>query len=228
MAASADHTDRQSQVSRGWRQRLGRGRRSQVRRRRRWLAGAAPGAPGAAGQHPTMVPVANRATPTRTAAVTMAARPEARKKGMSGMTAPLAKATKLDPAAAQPSRPHLGQAPPASLACWECPRPTAPPPAAGPAPATIPWPGTPARVPPPPAHAARRSWPGRVHGWPPRAARAGTGPRCTPRRPSTAPRPKLLVWGRAPRRNRTGDPILTMEPPGTAVRTALSPGHARP
>src|SRR5215216_2394046 len=32
----------------------------------------------------------------------------------------------------------------------------------------------------------------------------------------------------APRRNRTGDPILTMEPPGTAVRTAVSPGHARP
>jgi hypothetical protein len=31
-----------------------------------------------------------------------------------------------------------------------------------------------------------------------------------------------------PRRNRTGDPILTMEPPGTAVRNALSPGHARP
>jgi hypothetical protein len=32
----------------------------------------------------------------------------------------------------------------------------------------------------------------------------------------------------APRRNRTGDPILTMEPPGTAVRTAVCPGHARP
>ena len=32
----------------------------------------------------------------------------------------------------------------------------------------------------------------------------------------------------APRRNRTGDPILTMEPPGTAVRTAASPGHAGP
>jgi hypothetical protein len=32
----------------------------------------------------------------------------------------------------------------------------------------------------------------------------------------------------APRRNRTGDPILTMEPPGTAVRNAVSPGHARP
>jgi hypothetical protein len=41
-------------------------------------------------------------------------------------------------------------------------------------------------------------------------------------------RPELLVWGGAPRRNRTGDPILTMEPPGTAVRTAVSPGHARP
>jgi hypothetical protein len=34
--------------------------------------------------------------------------------------------------------------------------------------------------------------------------------------------------GGAPRRNRTGDPILTMEPPGTAVRDAVSPGHARP
>jgi hypothetical protein len=32
----------------------------------------------------------------------------------------------------------------------------------------------------------------------------------------------------APRRNRTGDPILTMEPPGTAVRTAASPARARP
>src|SRR4029450_9484969 len=32
---------------------------------------------------------------------------------------------------------------------------------------------------------------------------------------------------RAPRRNRTADPILTMEP-GTAVRTAVCPGHARP
>ena len=31
-----------------------------------------------------------------------------------------------------------------------------------------------------------------------------------------------------PRRNRTGDPVLTMEPPGTAVRTAVSPAHARP
>jgi len=35
-------------------------------------------------------------------------------------------------------------------------------------------------------------------------------------------------WCGAPRRNRTGDPILTMEPPGTAVRTAVSPAHARP
>jgi hypothetical protein len=33
---------------------------------------------------------------------------------------------------------------------------------------------------------------------------------------------------RAPRRNRTADIILTMEPPGTAVRSAVSPGHARP
>ena len=41
-------------------------------------------------------------------------------------------------------------------------------------------------------------------------------------------RPGLLIWCGAPRRNRTGDPILTMEPPGTAVRAAVSPGHARP
>ncbi len=41
-------------------------------------------------------------------------------------------------------------------------------------------------------------------------------------------RPELLVCGGAPRRNRTGDPILTMEPPGTAVRTAVLPGHAGP
>jgi hypothetical protein len=34
--------------------------------------------------------------------------------------------------------------------------------------------------------------------------------------------------GRAPRRNRTGDPILTMEPPGTAVRTAVTAGRALP
>src|SRR6266508_5168791 len=34
--------------------------------------------------------------------------------------------------------------------------------------------------------------------------------------------------GGAPRRNRTGDPILTMEPPGTAVRNAVSPGRTRP
>jgi len=38
--------------------------------------------------------------------------------------------------------------------------------------------------------------------------------------------PAGLGW--SPRRNRTGDPILTMEPPGTAVRTAVSPGRARP
>ena len=34
--------------------------------------------------------------------------------------------------------------------------------------------------------------------------------------------------GGAPRRNRTGDPILTMESPGTAVRTAVPPVRARP
>ena len=32
------------------------------------------------------------------------------------------------------------------------------------------------------------------------------------------------MW--SPRRNRTGDPILTMEPPGTAVRNPISPGCA--
>ena len=32
----------------------------------------------------------------------------------------------------------------------------------------------------------------------------------------------------ATRRNRTADPILTMEPPGTAVRNAISPARARP
>jgi hypothetical protein len=41
-------------------------------------------------------------------------------------------------------------------------------------------------------------------------------------------RSELVVCGGAPRRNRTGDPTLTMEPPGTAVRTAVSPGHTRP
>jgi site-specific DNA recombinase len=37
----------------------------------------------------------------------------------------------------------------------------------------------------------------------------------------------VSLAGGAPRRNRTGDPILTMEPPGTAVRTLVSPAHAR-
>jgi hypothetical protein len=41
-------------------------------------------------------------------------------------------------------------------------------------------------------------------------------------------RPDLPVWGGAPRRNRTGDPILTMEPPGTAVRNPVFAGRARP
>ena len=54
-------------------------------------------------------------------------------------------------------------------------------------------------------------------------------------RPSDRPLERQLTsvcagqsWCGAPRRNRTGDPILTMEPPGTAVRTAVPPGHARP
>jgi len=38
----------------------------------------------------------------------------------------------------------------------------------------------------------------------------------------------VSLVGGAPRRNRTGDPILTMEPPGTAVRNAVTAGHARP
>jgi hypothetical protein len=45
-----------------------------------------------AGQHPTVAPVANKAAPTRTAAVGMAVRPSVTKNGRSGMTAPLAKA----------------------------------------------------------------------------------------------------------------------------------------
>jgi hypothetical protein len=64
-----------------------------------------------------------------------------------------------------------------------------------------------------------------------------TPPR-TPRRPATPVQPAPIaerisvpagqsLCG-APRRNRTGDPILTMEPPGTAVRIAVVPGRARP
>ena len=41
-------------------------------------------------------------------------------------------------------------------------------------------------------------------------------------------RPELLVWGGAPRRNRTGDPILTMNLALTAVRTSVSAGRCRP
>src|SRR5215218_1620598 len=48
------------------------------------------------------------------------------------------------------------------------------------------------------------------------------------RQAGSSTRPELLVLCGAPRRNRTGDPILTMEPPGTAVRTAVSLGRARP
>src|SRR5215217_3672157 len=60
----------------------------------------------------------------------------------------------------------------------------------------------------------------------------------TPRRPVSPVQPGQNVKmtsvcaghlpGGAPRRNRTGDPILTMEPPGTAVRTAVLAGHAGP
>jgi hypothetical protein len=41
-------------------------------------------------------------------------------------------------------------------------------------------------------------------------------------------RPGLLFWGGAPRRNRTGDPILTMNLAATAVRTSVSAGRRRP
>jgi hypothetical protein len=41
-------------------------------------------------------------------------------------------------------------------------------------------------------------------------------------------RPELLGCGGAPRRNRTGDPILTMDLALTAVRTAVRAGHPRP
>jgi hypothetical protein len=64
--------------------------------------------------------------------------------------------------------------------------------------------------------------------------RAHPGMGCVLRPTYTPPNAKMTSvcaghWlGGAPRRNRTGDPILTMEPPGTAVRTAVSPGHARP
>ena len=38
-------------------------------------------------------------------------------------------------------------------------------------------------------------------------------------------RPELLVCGGAPRRNRTGDPILTMNLALTAVRTSVCAGR---
>jgi hypothetical protein len=41
-------------------------------------------------------------------------------------------------------------------------------------------------------------------------------------------RPELLVCGGAPRRNRTGDPILTMNLALTAVQTSASAGRRRP
>jgi hypothetical protein len=41
-------------------------------------------------------------------------------------------------------------------------------------------------------------------------------------------RPVLLVWGGAPRRNRTGDPILTMDRRPSAVLTRVLAGHWRP
>ena len=41
------------------------------------------------------------------------------------------------------------------------------------------------------------------------------------KRPGTGPRPELLVWCGAPRRNRTGDPILTMD--RGAHRRAIRP-----
>ena len=41
-------------------------------------------------------------------------------------------------------------------------------------------------------------------------------------------RPELLVCGGAPRRNRTGDPILTMNRAPTAVRSSVSAGRWQP
>ncbi len=52
----------------------------------------------------TVAPVANRVTPTSTAEATMALNPEVAKNASSGMTAPLAKATKLE-AGDRPGRP---------------------------------------------------------------------------------------------------------------------------
>jgi hypothetical protein len=41
-------------------------------------------------------------------------------------------------------------------------------------------------------------------------------------------RPELLVWGGAPRRNRTGDPILTMDRTLSAVLTGVLAGRVTP
>jgi hypothetical protein len=41
-------------------------------------------------------------------------------------------------------------------------------------------------------------------------------------------RPELLVWGGAPRRNRTGDPILTMDRRPSAVLARVFAGWTRP
>ena len=41
-------------------------------------------------------------------------------------------------------------------------------------------------------------------------------------------RPDLLVWCGAPRRNRTGDPILTMDRQPTAVLTRVTAAHPTP
>jgi hypothetical protein len=56
--------------------------------------------------------------------------------------------------------------------------------------------------------------------------RMGSAP-TIPKRPMTSVCAGQPMYG-APRRNRTADPILTMELPGTAVRTAISPARARP
>jgi hypothetical protein len=53
----------------------------------------------------------------------------------------------------------------------------------------------------------------------------GGKPRSDPAISSAA---AVSLVGGAPRRNRTGDPLLTMEPPGTAVRTAVTAGGAQP
>ena len=58
---------------------------------------------------------------------------------------------------------------------------------------------------------------------------SGERPRRTgPERQDAQRFPPVLGLVEPPAGNRTGDPILTLEPPGTAVRNAIPLGHARP